>query len=79
MYQTFVILLRAGPQNNTRLKPSRSAKKVADPWNTAHFKNNTEQLMNAVDKVCVAIFAVSVHICLASGIGVRRGFSKQMF
>jgi len=31
MCQTFIILLRAGPQNNVRLKPVRSAKKFADP------------------------------------------------
>jgi len=31
MCQTFIILLRAGPQNIARLKPVRSAKKIADP------------------------------------------------
>jgi len=30
MCQTFIILLRAGPQNDARLKPVRSANKVAD-------------------------------------------------
>jgi len=30
MCQTLIILLRGGPQNNARLKPVRSAKKVAD-------------------------------------------------
>jgi len=34
MCQTFIILLRAGPQNNARLKPVLSAKKAADPWCT---------------------------------------------
>jgi len=32
MCQRFIILLRVGPRNNARLKPVRSAKKVADPW-----------------------------------------------
>jgi len=31
MRQTFIILLRAGPQNIAWLKPVRSVKKVADP------------------------------------------------
>jgi len=31
MRQTFFILMRTGPQNDARLKPVRSAKKVADP------------------------------------------------
>jgi len=31
MCQTFIILLRAGPQNTARLKLVRSAEKVADP------------------------------------------------
>jgi len=31
MCQIFIILLRASPQNNAKLKPVRSAKKVADP------------------------------------------------
>jgi len=31
VYQTFIILLRAGPQNNVLLKPVRSEKKVPNP------------------------------------------------
>ena len=38
MCQTFVILLRAGPQNNARLKPARSAKKFAEPCHRGHAK-----------------------------------------
>jgi len=32
MWQRFITLFRAGTQNNVRLKPVRSAKKVAGPW-----------------------------------------------
>lgn len=35
MCQTFVLLLRTGPQNKARLKPVGSAKKFADPWSAA--------------------------------------------
>ena len=38
--KTFVILLRAGPQNKSRLKPVRSAKKFADPWFYTILANN---------------------------------------
>jgi len=31
MYQRFIVLLRAGAQNNARLKPVRSAKTFAYP------------------------------------------------
>jgi len=37
MCQTFNILLRASPQNNARLKPIHSAKKVGDLRFTSHF------------------------------------------
>jgi len=36
MCQTFIMLLRAGPQNTARLKPVRSVKNVADPWYNAY-------------------------------------------
>jgi len=32
MGQTFIILLRAGPQNNAKVKPVHSAKKFSDFW-----------------------------------------------
>jgi len=46
MRQTFIILLKAGPQNNARLKPVRSAKKVvADPCATVN-KTNERSVIN---------------------------------
>jgi len=38
MSQTYIILLRAGPQNNARLKPVRSAEQVAEPCFRWHKK-----------------------------------------
>jgi len=38
-----VILLRAAPQSNTRPKPVRSAKKIADPWPKRYIRSFTWQ------------------------------------